>query len=61
MGAANAVLPQVSAGTPSSDPNQLYKAALAQVLQAANGNTDFVSQEVLWNLTALDLAFSFGV
>ena len=36
------------------------EAALTQVLQAVNGNTDFVSQEVLWSLTALDLAFIVG-
>jgi len=61
MSAANAVLSQVSPGAPSGDPNQAYEAALAQVLQAANGNTDFVSQEVLWNLAALDLAFVLGL
>ena len=61
MNAANAVLSQVRPGTPSGDPNQAYEAALTQVLQAANGNTDFVKQEVLWNLTALDLAFILGL
>jgi uncharacterized delta-60 repeat protein len=49
MNAANAVLGQVSPGTP--DPNQAYEAALTQVLQSANLNNDFVSQEVLWGLT----------
>src|SRR5262249_5121423 len=61
MNAANAVLSQVSPGTPSGDPNQAYEAALTQVLQAVNGNTDFVKQELLWNLTALDLAFIVGL
>jgi hypothetical protein len=44
MNAANAILaldPKAVAG----DPNQAYEAALAQVLQAANGNTDFVTQQ----------------
>jgi hypothetical protein len=51
MNAANAVLGLVQPGTPSgSDPNTAHEAALTQVLQAVNGNTDFVSQEVLWNL-----------
>jgi hypothetical protein len=36
-------------------------AALTWVLQAVNGNSDFVKQEVLWNLTALDLAFICGL
>jgi hypothetical protein len=53
MQAANAALGQVSPGAPSGDPNQAYELALAQVLQAANGNTDFVRQELLWNLFAL--------
>jgi hypothetical protein len=61
MNAANAVLAQVKPGTPSGDPNQAYEAALTQVFQAANANTDFVKQEVLWNLTALDLAFILGL
>ena len=61
MNAANAVLSQVSPGVQSGDPNQAYEAALTQVLQAVNGNTDFVSQEVMWSLTALDLAFILGV
>jgi hypothetical protein len=50
MNAANAVLAQVSPGAPAHDPNQAYELALAQVLQAANGNSDFVSQELLWSL-----------
>jgi uncharacterized delta-60 repeat protein len=50
MNAANAVLSQVSPGAPSGDPNAAYETALTQVFQAVNGNTDFVSQEVLWNL-----------
>jgi Periplasmic copper-binding protein (NosD) len=53
MSAANAVLSQVNPGDPSGDPNQAYEAALAQVLQAADGNTDFVQQEVVWNLFGL--------
>jgi hypothetical protein len=53
MQAANAALAQVSPGAPASDPKQLYELALAQVLQAANGNTDFVSQELLWGLVSL--------
>jgi hypothetical protein len=61
LNAANAVLAQVSPGAPTSDPNQAYEAALTQVLQAVNGNTDFVKQEVLWNLTALDLVFIVGL
>src|SRR5262249_21307891 len=48
MQAANAVLGQVSPGP--TDPNQAYEAALAQVLQAANLNNDFVTQELLWGL-----------
>jgi uncharacterized repeat protein (TIGR03803 family) len=50
MQAANAVLATVTPGTPASDPNQAYEMALAQILQAANSNTDFVLQETLWNL-----------
>jgi hypothetical protein len=42
MNAANAILGQVSPGNPSGDPNQAYEAALDQVLQAANLNSDFV-------------------
>ena len=61
MNAANAALSQVSPGAPSGDPNQAYEAALTQVLQAVNGNTDFVKQEVLWNLTTRDLAFILGL
>jgi hypothetical protein len=48
MQAANAVLGQVSAGTP--DPNQAFEAALTSVFQAANANSDFVTQELLWGL-----------
>jgi hypothetical protein len=33
--------------------NQAYELALAQVLQATNGTTDFVQQEILWNLFSL--------
>jgi hypothetical protein len=47
------VLAQVKPGAPSGDPNQAYEAALVQVFQAANGNSDFVQQELLWNLVAL--------
>ena len=50
MNAANAILSQVSPGNRSGDPNQAYEAALAQVLLAANANTDFVSPELLWGL-----------
>jgi hypothetical protein len=50
MNAANAALATVKPGTPSGDPNQAVEAALAAVLQAANGNSDFVQQELLWNL-----------
>jgi uncharacterized delta-60 repeat protein len=57
MNAANEVLSRVRPGTPSGDPNQADEAALAQILQAVNGNTDFVKQEVLWNLSAIDQAF----
>jgi hypothetical protein len=48
MQAANAVLGQVSPGTP--DPNGAYEAALTGVLQAANSNSDFVAQELQWGL-----------
>ncbi len=51
--AASAALLQVKPGNPSGDANQAYEAALAQVLQAANLNGDFVQQEVLWNLFGL--------
>jgi len=50
MQAANAVLGKVNPGAPSGDPNQAYEAALSQVLQAANGNSDFVRQDLLWSL-----------
>ena len=40
MNAANAMLALDPRAT-SGDPNQLYEAALAQVLQAANANSDF--------------------
>jgi uncharacterized delta-60 repeat protein len=53
MSAANAVLSQAKPGAPAADPNQTYETALAQVLQAVNGNTDFVSQELLWSLVSL--------
>ncbi len=43
MTAANAVLGQVVPGAPSGDPNQAYELALAQVLGAANANSDFVT------------------
>jgi hypothetical protein len=51
--AANTALGQVSPGDPADDPNPDYEDKLAQVLQAANGNTDFVMQELNWNLIAL--------
>jgi hypothetical protein len=50
---ANSVLALASPGNPSGDANAAYEQALAQALQAANGNTDFVSQELLWGLIAL--------
>ena len=50
MNAANAALAQVSPGSSSSDPNQAYELALAQVLQAVNSNGDFVVQDSLWSL-----------
>jgi hypothetical protein len=53
MQAANAVLGTVTPGAPSGDPNQGDELALAQVLQAANGNSDFVQQELCWNLLGL--------
>jgi parallel beta-helix repeat protein len=54
MSAANAELgadPRALEG----DPNQAYEAALAQALQAANANKDFVQQELAWNLVSLYL------
>ncbi len=53
MQAANAALALVSPGNPSGDPNAAYELALAQALQAANGNSDFVTQELLWGLLGL--------
>jgi hypothetical protein len=53
MQAANAVLAQVMPGAPSGDPNQIYEAALVQVFQAANGNSDFVQQELSWGLVGM--------
>ncbi len=53
MQAANAALAQVGPGNPSGDPNAAYELALAQALQAANGNGDFVSQELIWGLLGL--------
>lgn len=41
--AVNALLAQVSPGAPAHDPNQAFEAALAQVLQAVNSNSDFVT------------------
>ncbi len=52
MSAADAILgadPKALAG----DPNQAYEAALTQVLQVVNSNTDFVLQEVNWDLFSL--------
>jgi hypothetical protein len=40
-------------GASGADPNQVYELALAQVLQAANGNSDFVGQDLLWSLPGL--------
>ncbi len=57
MNDANAVLALVRPGEPSgSDPNQAYEAALAQVLDAENGNRAFVVRELTWNLVGLYLA-----
>jgi hypothetical protein len=53
MNAANAMLSQVNPGDPSGEPNRALEAALAQVLQAADGNTDFVQQELAWLLLGL--------
>ncbi len=53
MQAANQALALVQPGTPASDPNAAYEQALVAVLQAANGNTDFVTQELAWSLLAL--------
>jgi hypothetical protein len=50
MQAANTALGQVKPGAPPGNPNQAYELALAQVLQAANGNTAFIQQHVLWSL-----------
>jgi hypothetical protein len=50
MNAANVALAQVRPGAPANDPSQAFEAALAQVLQAANLNSDFVSQELEWGL-----------
>ena len=52
MNAANSALALDSRAT-AGDPNQAYQAALTSVLQTANGNTDFVKQELLWNLVNL--------
>src|SRR5262249_15602620 len=52
MNAANSILaldPRAIAG----DPNQAFEAALAQVFQSANLNSDFVQQELLWGLLGL--------
>jgi hypothetical protein len=57
MQAANAALGQVSPGAPANDPNATYELALATVLQNANANTDFVLQELQWNLLALYPSF----
>jgi hypothetical protein len=51
MQAANTVLGQVSPGTQPSSAIQAYEAALIQVLQSVNSNSDFVSQDLLWSLT----------
>jgi hypothetical protein len=48
---ANDLLGLVPHGARSgSDLNDAYEAALAQLLQAVNGDTDFVLQELAWNL-----------
>jgi dipeptidyl aminopeptidase/acylaminoacyl peptidase len=52
MNSANSILaldPRAVGG----DPNQAFEAALAQVFQSANLNSDFVQQELLWNLVGL--------
>jgi hypothetical protein len=38
----------LSPGAQSGDPNQAFEAALTSVFQAANANSDFVTQELLW-------------
>jgi hypothetical protein len=38
-----------------NDPNQAVELALEQVLQSANGNGDFVQQELCWGLVGLYL------
>jgi hypothetical protein len=43
----------VTPGTPYGGPNLALEAALMDILQAANANTDFVQQEGLWNLFGL--------
>jgi hypothetical protein len=53
MQAANAALALVNPGNPSGDPNAAYELALAQALQAANSNSDFVTQELIWGLLGL--------
>jgi hypothetical protein len=53
MNAANTVLGTVGPGAPANDPNALYELALTKVLQAANGNGNFVQQELIWNLLGL--------
>jgi hypothetical protein len=53
LNAANAELaldPNAASGNPTQ---AAYEAALVQVLQSVNGNSDFVQQELLWNLLAL--------
>jgi hypothetical protein len=49
MNAANAIL-GVDPKATTGDPNQAYEAALTQVLQSVNSNTNFVSQDVWWSL-----------
>jgi len=53
LSGANALLSQVTPGNSSGDPNQAYEAALMQVLQATNLDSDFVQQEVPWSLSGL--------
>jgi hypothetical protein len=49
MNAANAIL-GIDPRAVTGDPNQAYEAALTQVLQEANANSDFVTQELLLGL-----------
>src|SRR5262249_28442636 len=52
MNAANAIL-GIDPRALTGDPNQPDAAALTEVLQAANLDSYFVQQELLWNLTSI--------